>query len=146
MNFSQCVVDASVGIKLFVNEELSGAAESLLAAMGDVPEIREYVPDLFFTECANVLWKYVVRHGYPQKDAIKSLSALYALSLVHIPTPMVTQTALTIALDLSISVYDACYVATAELIDGPLVTADKRLADRLVNAQYHAYYLGDVAL
>ena len=59
---------------------------------------------------------------------------------------MVTQTALTIALDLSISVYDACYVATAELIDGPLVTADKRLADRLVNAQYHAYYLGDVAL
>ena len=60
-----CVVDASVGIKLFVVEELSDAAHRLFRQLTGYRPARFYVPDLFFVECANTLWKYVRRFGYP---------------------------------------------------------------------------------
>lgn len=91
-----------------------------------------------------MLWKYVVRYAYSQKDAIRNLSQLYALSLTRIPTPEVTPAALLIAVEYSISVYDSCYVATAELINAPLVTADKRLMKRLANTKHRVCYLGDL--
>jgi hypothetical protein len=33
------------------------------------PPARFFVPDLFYVECANSLWKYVRRHGYPAETA-----------------------------------------------------------------------------
>jgi predicted nucleic acid-binding protein len=50
-----CVVDASVGIKLFLKEPLSERADILFSRLVDDPPARFYVPDLFFVECANVL-------------------------------------------------------------------------------------------
>jgi predicted nucleic acid-binding protein len=141
---SKCVLDASVGIKLLVKEDLSDAAESLFEEVAASPEIRHYVPDLFFVECANVLWKYVLRYGHSQEDACRNLSCLYALSLTHIQTPTLTPAALRIAMALSISVYDACYVAAADLVKAPLVTADERLVKRLANTKYQACHLRDL--
>ena len=60
-----CVVDASVGIKLFLREPLSDAAHAFFAHLAEDPPARLFVPDLFFVECANILWKYVRRFGYP---------------------------------------------------------------------------------
>ncbi len=145
IEISKCVVDASVGIKLLVKEDLSGVAESLFEAMAASPDTRQYVPDLFFVECANVLWKYVMRYGYSRKDAIRNLSQLYALNLTSIPTPTVAPAALLIAMEHSMSVYDACYVAASELINAPLITADERLVKRLANTKHQACYLGDLA-
>lgn len=142
IGLSEYVLDASVGIKLLVNEDLSDIAESLFAEMPGNLKVRRYVPELFFVECANVLWKYVARHGYSKKDAVHNLSQLYALNLVSIPSAMVTRAALSIALELSISVYDACYAATSEIVKAPLVTADERLAKRLAHTKYEALYLG----
>ena len=144
IEISKCVVDASVGIKLLVKEDLSDVAESLFETMAANPETRQYVPDLFFVECANVLWKYVTRYGYPRKDATRNLSQLYALNLTYIPTPTVTPAALLIAVEHSISVYDACYVAASDLISAPLITADKRLVKRLADTKRQACYLGDL--
>ena len=56
MELDRCVLDASVGIKLCVQEPLSDVAESLIATMAERSHTRQYVPDLFFSECANVLW------------------------------------------------------------------------------------------
>jgi len=145
MELDRCVLDTSVGIKLCVQEPLSDAAESLIATMAEKPHTRQYVPDLFFVECANVLWKYVIRYGYSRKDATQSLLDLYSLDLVPIPTQTVVPVALEIAVDLSISVYDACYVATSDLVDAPLVTADKRLANKLQGTNHKVLYLGEVA-
>lgn len=51
------VVDASVGIKLFLVEPLSDEAHALFAHLTDDPPARLYVPELFFIECANILLK-----------------------------------------------------------------------------------------
>ena len=53
-----CVVDASAGIKLFLDEPLSERADTLFDHLSDDPPARFHVPDLFFVECANILWKY----------------------------------------------------------------------------------------
>jgi len=141
---SPCVVDASVGIKLFVKEELKDVAESLFVIVTASPEARRYVPDLFFAECANVLWKYVYRCGYSEAEARRNLSGLFALDLARISTPTLVPEALKIATAHSISVYDACYVATADLVGAPLITADQRLVKRLAKSNYQVCYLGDL--
>ena len=140
----KCVVDASVGIKLFVDEELSEVAELLFAEPVTSREACRYVPDLFFIECANVLWKYVLRYSYPPEDARRNLSLLYDLSLDTIAATTLISEALNIALAHSISVYDACYVATADLVEAPLVTADERLVKRLEGTKHQVCFLGSL--
>lgn len=49
------VVDASVGIKLFVDEPGSDAAHGLIGDALREPDAQVLVPDLFFVECANIL-------------------------------------------------------------------------------------------
>lgn len=58
---SECVVDSSVGIKLFIVEDESEQADRLLHQLAEDPATRFFVPDLFFVECANILWKFVHR-------------------------------------------------------------------------------------
>jgi hypothetical protein len=38
---------------------------TIFAHLTDDPPARFYLPDLFYTECANILWKVVQRFGYP---------------------------------------------------------------------------------
>ena len=75
------VVDASVGIKLFLQEEYSEAVEALFNA-----DARLLVPDLFHIECANILWKRVMRGLYPLQSARENIADLYALHLPSTPT------------------------------------------------------------
>ena len=121
------VIDASVGIKLFVDEPLSDEAHELFARLAENAATRFYVPDLFYTECANILWKYVNRHGMPEAEARRDLRRLDDLALDCVPTAHILHPALRLALRHGITVYDATYVATARLVRAPLVTADERL-------------------
>jgi len=66
-----CVVDASVGIKLFVEEELSDKTHALFSHLTRSPKTQFYVPDLFFIECTNILWKYTRRFDYPIESVAK---------------------------------------------------------------------------
>lgn len=140
------VVDASVAVKLFVEEELSGRAEALFERLATSEESRLYVPDVFFAECANVLWKYVVRFGYASREARRSLSHLYALRLTRVDLCEIVPAALQIALTHSVTVYDACYAATARLVDAPLVTADERLVKRFADTPYRVSSLARLSL
>ncbi len=76
-----CVVDASVGIKLVITESLSAEAHALFAHLAQDPAARFFVPELFYLECANILWKHTQRSGYPLADAQLNLSTLSALAL-----------------------------------------------------------------
>ena len=62
---ADCVVDANVVIKLFLVEPSSEGADALFGHLADTPAACFYVPDLLYSECASVLWKYVRRFGYP---------------------------------------------------------------------------------
>ncbi len=128
------VIDASVGIKLFVDEPDSPLADRLFAQLAASPAARFYVPDLFFVECANILWKYTRRFDYPADNARRDVTALGQLNLRAVSTADLMEAGLELALALDITVYDAAYAALAQLLAVPLVTADDRLRRKLQGA------------
>jgi predicted nucleic acid-binding protein len=143
INPTRCVVDASVAIKLFIEQEGSAQAEALFEQLSTQPGTELYVPELFFAECANVLWQYVRRANYPPDAAKTSLAQLRALSLQTVTIREVVSEALEIAIAHNISAYDACYVELSERIQLPLITADQKLIRALAGTNYRIQALVD---
>jgi predicted nucleic acid-binding protein len=125
------VVDASVGIKLCIAEPFSDRADALFASAAGNPAVALHVPDLFFVECANILWKHVQRSGLAAAKALQDIRQLRALRLQTTPTFALAEDALGVALGAAITAYDACYVALAQRLTVPLVTADGALVRKL---------------
>ena len=142
----ECVVDASVGIKVILREPLSDLADALFALLDERPPARLHVPDLFFLECANILWKATWRSGYAPDRAREGLHDLRALPLLSAPVADLSERALSLALDHGISAYDACYVALAEQLGVPLVTADERLVAKMAGSAHDVRWLGQITL
>ncbi len=120
------VVDASVGVKWYVPEIHSRFAARLLDHGRDL-----HVPDLFFPEFGNILWKKVVRGELSDAEARSILRALSAVPLESHPSPPLLDAALELAVDVSRTVYDSLYVALALALNGRLVTGDERLCNAL---------------
>jgi len=129
-----CVVDASVGIKLFVDEPLSEQANLLFDGLTLQPPAVLYVPDLFFIECANILWKYSRRFGRPLEDSLADLADLGQLALHVVSTADLMEQALALASQTGLTAYDACYAALARRLDLPLITADEALFKAISSA------------
>ncbi len=138
------VVDASVGIKLFVAEPLSEEAAGVFAQLMGTPPAHLFVPDLFFIECTNILWKYVRRAGYPVTAARANLDELERLSLHVVSTANLAGAALDIAVAEAISAYDASYVALAHGLGIPMITADEVLVRKVRGSTYSVRWLGDL--
>lgn len=138
-----CVMDASVGVKLFLVEPLSDRADALFAHLAEQPPIQLYVPGLFFVECTNVLYKYVQWHGYPAQNAHRDLADLLRLPLHTISTQDLIGEALALAIAHKITAYDATYAALSRQLSLPLVTADELLARRLAGSLLDVRWLGE---
>ena len=138
-----CVVDASVGIKLFLQESLSDRADALFANLTEAPPARLYVPDLFYIECANILWKYTWRFDYPLESAQQDAADLAQLPLQVVSTADLIESALALATTQGITAYDAAYVALAQRLSLPLVTADEALVRRLAGGGLDLRFLGE---
>ena len=139
------VVDASVGIKLFVIEPLSDAAHSLFASI-TLPGTRFYTPDLFYVECTNVLWKYVRRGKMPIEDANAAVDKLCRLALRPVATASLVSDALEIAQTYDVTAYDAVYAALARQENTLLITADEALVRKLAGLDVVVLWLGDAQL
>ena len=139
-----CVVDASVGIKLFLVEELSDQADQLFDQLAGYHPPRFYVPDLFYTECANILWKYVRRFGYPPENARQDVADLRSLALVTVSAADLLEPTLELTLTYGVTAYDASYAALAAQLDLPLITADTYLARNLVGSDVEVRMLADL--
>lgn len=137
----RCVVDASVGVKLFVDEPLSEQAQQLFAGLVDDPPAQLHVPDLFFIECANILWKYIRRFGRSLADSQADLADLSNLGLRATSTAELMEEALTLAAQTGLTAYDACYAVLARRLELPLVTAD----ETLFKAVEWAVWLGNIS-
>lgn len=140
-----CVIDASFGIKLFITEALSDAAAAF-AGFSQQGERELAVPDLFYVECANILWKHVRRYGYPLNKAQEDIRLVDEFMFVNYSTKDLTPAALRLALDKEISAYDACYVVLAKQLDCPLITADERLVHKFQGTEFNVVWLGDFDL
>jgi predicted nucleic acid-binding protein len=115
------VVDASVAVKWFVPEDLEDEADAL-AGRADL-----CAPDLIFSEVGNALWGRAARGLITRTDADRGLEALEAVDLTVVESPPLARRALAIACALDRPIYDCVYLACAERLGAPLVTADSRL-------------------
>lgn len=124
----RCVLDASVGIKLFVEEEFSDKVQSLFSKLAEDPQAEIHVPDLFYIECANILLKYTRRYKRPIEDSLADLEDLNKLALKSTSTADLIEDALLLANEKNLTAYDACYAVLAQKLEIPLITADTPLA------------------
>src|SRR3972149_10618105 len=90
------VVDASVGIKLFVDEQFSEQAHALFSHLAAEPPAELYVPDLFYMECTNILLKYMRRFGRSLDDSQADLADLNRLALKSTPTAALVEASLSL--------------------------------------------------
>ncbi|WP_051341458.1 type II toxin-antitoxin system VapC family toxin [Azospirillum halopraeferens] len=101
------VVDANVAIKWAVPE--AGTERALRVLDAD-----PVVPDLFFAEVANVLWKKVRRGELSDAEAASASEALLVLDYDVAPTASLLRTALDLACRTGHPAYDFHYVALAQ--------------------------------
>jgi len=137
------VVDASVAAKWCipaVNEPLAREAEELLAAYRGGAE-QFVVPDLFWLELANALWKAVRNQKTDLPNAERSLRLVTELEIPTMPSFDLVPGSLQLAAAHDRTVYDSVYIALALRVKGQLVTADERLANALA-ARFPVRWLG----
>jgi len=122
-----CVVDSSVAVKWFSQEDGTEAALALrdCAFSG---KLRLEGPDLLLYEIGNAL-----RHN-SRLDAggVKlAVGSLLDLGIVFHPAgSALLSNAVDLAFRYRLTVYDACFIALADILDLPLITADEKLASR----------------
>ena len=104
----RCVLDASVGIKLFVEEEFSDKVQRLFARLAEDLQTEIHVPDLFYIECANILLKYTRRFDRSLEDSLADVSDLNSLDLKVTSTSELIEDALQLAEKKNLTAYDAC--------------------------------------
>ncbi|MEM2340223.1 MAG: type II toxin-antitoxin system VapC family toxin [Candidatus Bathyarchaeia archaeon] len=121
------VIDASVVAKWFIPEEDGEKASRIMEKYGD-GDIDLYAPDLLIYEVANAL-RY--RPDVSEGTLIEGVRALLDLQINLIPPSVeVLSRAIEMAKALDLSVYDACYIAIAEILATNLITADMKLCEK----------------
>jgi len=139
------VLDASVAAKWYLppsDEPLSAEAASLLQQYA-AGNCRLLVPDVFWIEAANTLWKSVQRGKISRTASETAIEALQRTQIPTAPSLPLLREALQIAADYRRPVYDALYVALAVASNAVLLTADERLANALA-ARFPIRWLGAV--
>jgi predicted nucleic acid-binding protein len=125
------VVDGSVAAKWSLKDEtLVEEAVSLLDRYHR-REIQLIVPDLFWAEFGNILWKAVRRGRCTRNAADLNIVALKDLNLATVPSEGLVEQAFSIACHFDRTFYDSIYVALAVESRAQLITADERLANAL---------------
>ena len=118
------VVDASVAIKWFIQEKDSEKA-ILLKEKHINGNTVLIAPDLLIYEVANVL---AFSKMFSPAEAKRCLFDLYDLEIDLInPSIDIIPSAIELAADKRLSVYDSCYLALARELDIKLITADEKL-------------------
>jgi len=140
------ILDTSVAAKWF----LPAAGETLVAQAVELfrdfaeGRIRLTVPDLFWPEFGNTLWKAARTGRMSRASAEESISAIEKLGLKTASSAPLVKNAFAIAATFDRTVYDCIYVALALETDRAFITADERLANALA-ARFPVRWLGAYA-
>ena len=139
---NRTVLDASVAAKWFVaqDEPLISEAASLKHEY-DVGRVVFLVPDLFWAEIVNVLWKTTKQGRLSRELAQAALDFLRSKGFATISSINLMDTALDLALRYDRGTYDCMYIALALTSNCQFITADERLANA-VAAKLPVKWLG----
>ena len=122
-------VDASVVVKWFVSEPLFDNARLLLAH-----RLELHAPDIVLVELANVICRKVRRRELPASPRyLEEISNLRKIIMLH-PFDDLIERAMQIALEIAHPVYDCLYLACAEGTASTLVTADRKLVNKVAGS------------
>ena len=132
----QYVIDSSVLLKWFVDEEHSETARRLQEDQYDLS-----APDVILPESGNILWKKVQRLELTLAEARLVIKGIEHQPINVVPSEFVVESALEIAVDAGRTVYDSCYIALAMLNACRVITADQRLANSLRGSRYSRYVI-----
>ena len=127
------VLDASVAVKWALpgaNEPLTNESVRLFQRYRD-GEVDFVVPDIFWAELGNVLWKGARRGRWSGDDAKNTVADFEARRFATVSSIALLSEALRIAFAYDRSVYDCLYAALAVQTGVDLITADERLANAL---------------
>jgi predicted nucleic acid-binding protein len=125
------VVDASICAKWFFLEEHSDAALRFMSS-GETFA----APDLLTAEFGNIVWKRRVRGEIREDEAVGAIDAFSDLAIKLHSAIGLAQNALAIGIAVRHSFYDCLYLALAEREATKLVTADRRLRNKLAGTAY----------
>jgi predicted nucleic acid-binding protein len=129
------VLDATVALKWAVppvNEPLVSESLQLLRQYAN-GEIDFLVPDVFWAEVGNVLWKGSRQQRWSQATAEHIAAEMKAQKFMTVPSLALLAGALKIAFTYDRAVYDCLYVALAIESKTEMITADERLANALAS-------------
>ncbi len=127
---ARAILDASAAVHLVLNHE---HAPRLAAKLEEVVVVT--APDLFCSEVANALWKYVKAGELSPDLAIPRLEEGLALVDSLIPERLLAPEALVAAIRLQHSVYDMMYAVLARRSGAIVITMDRPLSLRLRNME-----------
>jgi len=123
-------VDTSVCVKQFIPDPLTTKVNQLFAHLA-YSQTEIFVPDLFYIECTNVLWKYARAGRYNVSLIQGNLASLKAFPLRVVSTADLMADAVIVALNYGISAYDGSYVALSQQVGATLLTVDAKLVRAL---------------
>ena len=136
------VVDAGVVAKWFVEESGSVAAERVL-----LEDLTLASPDFLFAEVGNVLWKKTLRGEISEYAGQTILNTLKQarIRIYRSSSVRLLSLAFQLAVEAQTTFYDSLYVALAIQTGLPLVTADRRLTQRIGETRYapHVVWIGN---
>ncbi len=135
------MVDASVALKWFVDEQYAQESRTLL---GDRSEL--HTPELIAVEIANVLSKRV-RRGQLLPESARLIRGRYGrVGLIQHNVTHLLGPAFELSIATAASVYDCIYLALAVLLDLQLATADRRFVDTVKRSPYsgNVVYVADL--
>lgn len=116
------MVDASVAVNALADNSSDG--DRARAALLADPDLA--APDLMNVEVVSVLRQWWQRGQLSDQNMREAIANLAALDVAYYPTlPLMARA---YELRSNLTPYDAAYVALAETLDCPLLTADVRLA------------------
>jgi len=139
------VLDASVAAKWFLppaHETLVPEAQRVLRDYAE-GKLRLLVPDLFWPEFGNILWKATRQGRISQRSAEDAISAMAERNIPTASGLPMLHDAYLVATAFERTVYDCMYVALAVMSGAPLITADERLANALA-ARFPVRWLGSL--
>lgn len=135
------VVDASVAAKWFIEEEYAQPALTLLSG-----QHRLHAPDFLMLEIDNILCKWIRRGIISEADGEVVRSTLAQLPIQKHPFESLRDSAYSLANRTGRSLYDCLYVALAALLDGRMVTADRKLYEAVADGPLgeHVLWVDDI--
>ena len=124
------IVDASVAFKWYLMEEHEEIAGRLLLA-AQRSELYLFAPELLAIEVSNIAWKRHRRGDLTAEEACSIADEILTAPVAYVGSETLLRRATELATTFGNTVYDSLYLALAEAYDAVVITADRRLFEKV---------------